>query len=134
MGKEELINKCKNCGAPSKYQYCQLCNIKHSNEIAIVSKYPDDVDKTVEFYILKLIEKFKFHNEIVLSYLYKPINLYIVNRIIEETKHMGYLQFRRVEKIEETTRPPFKRLLFHKARLELIPSVRGLKQDRRWDD
>lgn len=130
----EYSMKCKNCGAACKYEYCQHCNERCSNELAITMKYPEEMDKTVDFYRLKLIDKFKNHNRVILSYLDKSENVYLVNRIVEETRHMGFLQEKRKKKMHKMPNPPHLELKFYKAPLSLIPAVRGLKKDRRWDD
>jgi len=132
--KDKEINKCRECGAEIKdnYKLCSLCNEKTTNEIVVVQKQEYDFFKTVNFYKLKIIDKFRDNDRIVLSFInkYSPI----ANRAIEETRHMGFVQeMRKIKKIKSDN-PPYTELECFKAPLNLIPSVRALKRDRKRED
>lgn len=128
---KEVKKRCKKCKAfiEAKYELCSICNEKYNNEIVVINKY-DDVEKTVDFYKLKLIEKFQSHNEVVLSFIKKYAD--IANKVIEETKHMGFQEDKRKIKKVKSKNPPYREVEYIKSPLVLIPAVRALKKDRRW--
>lgn len=127
--KENNKKKCKNCGAEiESFDYCRECSKKISNELAITDKYPNDIYRTINFYILKLVEYFKYHDKVVLSFIFKYSH--IANEVIDQTKHMGYFINKRYSVTDKSRKPPYKTLEFIKAPLELLPPIRGLKKDR----
>ena len=128
------MKKCQKCKTPIDDQYtmCSSCNDEYSNEIAIRQKESKEEEQTVNFYKLFLIYKFVKHNTVVLSFIDKY--KHIANRIIDETKHMGFVQDKRYEEITKTKKPPYMKLRYIKAPLTLIPAVRAQKKDRKWYD
>ena len=122
-------NKCKKCGALiERHDFCKICSIKENNQIAIQNKYEGDFDRTVNFYKLKLINYFQFHNVVIMSFIKKYA--YIADRVIEETRHMGFRQDKRYIEVErKTPNPPHLTLEYIKAPLRLISGVRAWKRD-----
>lgn len=144
-GKKTLKKKCKTCSAfvlNETFTYCASCNKKYNNELAIFNKYMNEEDyedseetyiaRTVNYYITKLIDMFKLHNEIILSFQEK--NKYIASEVIQRTKHMGYEQYPRRREKERTKKPPYLELEYIKAPLRLMPALIQLNKERRDDD
>ena len=113
------MKKCQKCKTPIDDQYtmCSSCNDEYSNEIAIRQKESKEEEQTVNFYKLFLIYKFVKHNTVVLSFIDKY--KHIANRIIDETKHMGFVQDKRYEEITKTNN------IISKTRVQALYSGSG---------
>lgn len=102
---------------------------KKESELIIFQKDGYDFDKTIDFFRLKLIDMFKDHNLVTISCIRKYLG--IANTIIEDTKHMGFLEYEERKIVtEEGRNPPHKKLEYIKISLELIPALKALKRDR----
>ena len=137
--RKEEKNHCKKCKTviDDKYDYCVICNDEENIEIAVVNKYPDDSNKTINFFKLKLIDMFRHpnKNKIILSFTRN--NAHIADTIIRETNFF-YSQDLRYA-IKERQRNSQMELELIKAPLRLISPVVAFKKDReerklRWYD
>lgn len=126
--KKEVKNKCEKCNAFIKegYTLCSVCNKKYNNEIIIVDKFPQNIERTTDFYRLMVIDKFVIHNEVVLTFIEKY--KYIANKIIDEVRHMGIRQGKRYGAVEKKP-PRFLKQEYIKAPLEQIPAAVAWKKD-----
>ena len=129
-------SKCKKCGTTiaNKYTYCSAC-MECNNEIAVIKKFPEDLEKTVSFFKLKLFEMFKKHNTIILSFT--KSNMFIADIVIRDTNFFYLQEKRYVGKMEiiDSSSNQTKEIELIKAPLKLIPAVRALKEDsKRWYD
>ncbi len=135
--RKEEQNHCKECKVviDKKYDYCRVCNEKLNIEIAITNKFPSDLQRTVNFFKIQLINMFMHpeKNRIILSFTKNNAN--IADIVIKET-NLFYLQEKRYKIVEETKSNPSSKIELIKAPLKLITSVIALKNERklRWYD
>lgn len=131
---EEKRKRCKKCKAfvaDEKYEYCASCNRKYNNVVHITNKY-EDMDRTVNFYKIILIDLFRYHNTVVLDFTEE--NSHIAHLVIEGTKHMGYQQLLRKKKTKRDNKPPFLEREYIQAPLELLSQVKAFNKGRTWYD
>jgi uncharacterized OB-fold protein len=119
--------KCSKCGAEihPEYDMCSVCYKKYNNEIIVAEKF-NDVSHTVQFYKLKIIEHFCYHDKIILSFIRK--HDYIADKVISEIRHMGIMQSKRYIAKVKSLKTAMD-MEYIKAPLELIPAVRAWKYD-----
>ena len=130
--KENTKKRCKKCGAEVDYfDYCKECGKKVSN-ILVITENNFGFHRSVNFYKLKLIEYFIYHDTVVLSFL--PVHSNIAVEVISQTKHMGYFIGSPRQKKLKNPKPPYNEVESTEIPLDLIPTVRGLKQDRKKED
>ena len=136
--RNEEKGKCKKCKAKidKKYDYCPECNKKFNIEIGVINKFKDDLPRTISYYKLILLDMFRRHDRIIMSFI--KDNTFIADKIIIETNYF-YLQEQRYSITKKIKDSPQVEIEIIKAPLYLCSQVKLIKKDResrqlRWDD
>ena len=102
---------------------------KKKKENELIISYKEDeysLEKTIDFFTLKIIDMFDKTNKVVISCTKR--NLGIANTVVERIKPMGLLEGLRYKTTEEGKNNPIEHI---KIPLELTPSSISLKKDRK---